>query len=157
MIRLIAAMDSKRGLANSDGLPWQGKIPAEVEHYHKLIEGHTILMGHSTYEELVKPMPAGRNLVLSKNHLALRPGFELIDDLDTFLQNPPEDLWIIGGPKVFEQTIDRADELHLTRIEGDFHCTKFFPPFEDKFELVEEGENHQQNGINFRFCIYVKK
>jgi dihydrofolate reductase len=30
MIRLIAAVDSQRGVANEHGIPWQGKVPMDT-------------------------------------------------------------------------------------------------------------------------------
>ncbi len=157
MIRLIAAMDDKHGLAGKHGLPWQGKVPMDVTHFHKLIEGQAILMGQRTYQEFTKPLADVRNFVLTASDEPLRPGFEPVKDLTAFLQNPPQDLWILGGANVFAQTLDFAEELHLTHIEGDFHCTKFFPPFEHKFTLAEESQAQTQNGITFKFTTYIKK
>ncbi len=153
MIRLVVAIDSTRGLADDHGIPWQGKIPIDVSHFHQLVRDHSVLMGRKTYDEFARPMDAAHNFVLT-HASALRPGFEPVHDLAQFLQNAPEDLWIIGGADLFVQTLPYADELYITRVDGDFHCTKSFPAFEDAFSPVEEGEPHEQNGITFNFCIY---
>ena len=46
---------------------------------------------------------------------------------------------MIGGAAVYAETIAEAEELLLTQVLGDFHCTKFFPPYRAEFEL-EIGE-----------------
>lgn len=155
MIKFIAAIDDKLGLANDFGIPWD--LPADKQYYRDHTLNNVILMGYRTYAEFAKPMSDRRNLVLTSPEDPVREGFEAIYDLDEFLLNLDEDLWIIGGAGVFAQTIGKADELYLTRVKGDFHCTKFFPKFEDKFELVSQEPGQQQNAITFHFEVWRRK
>ena len=152
----VAAIDEERGLADDHGIPWLGKIPTDVRHYHAEIDGGNILMGYGTYIELAKPFP-GRNLVATNKPEPLRPGFELVTDARKFLHDSTEDVWIFGGAGLFASTFDLATDLHLTRLEGDFHCTKFFPEFEDAFTLTSQSEPMAQNGITFRFETWRRK
>jgi len=50
----------------------------------------------------------------------------------------PMDYFICGGEQVYRQALPFCSDLYLTfvkiKVEGD----AFFPPFEDKFKLVEE-------------------
>lgn len=156
MIRCIAVMDEKQGIANDHGIPWQGKLPSEVQYYHEQFKGHPVLMGEVMYNEMDRPYPGSRNLVLAYAE-SLRPGFEKVKDLATLLQNHPEDLWVLGGASIFEQTIDAADELYLTQVEGDFGCTKFFPDFKKDFVLAKESEPQTENGITYRFQVWKRK
>jgi len=149
----VAAIDSKRGLANDHGIPWQGKIPGDVRHFLGEIEGGTILMGYGTYVEMSQPI-RGRNVVASSKPGPLRPGFELVADAREFLQQSTEDVWIFGGAGLFASTFDLVTELHLTQLEGDFQCTKFFPEYRDSFRLVNQGEPITENGIRFWFEVW---
>lgn len=157
MIKAIAAMDDRQGLADDHGIPWQGQIPTEVRHFRDLTMGGVMLMGYPTYEEFEHPLPGRRSLVASRDKRQLRPGFELVSDALEFLKLATENIWVIGGAGLFASTIDLIDELHLTHLKGDFHCTKFFPPFKDDFELVDEAEPITENGITFTFCTYRRK
>ena len=76
----------------------------------------------------------------------LRPGFDPIATLDELTREQVgEDIWVIGGAAVFTSTIAQADELLLTQVEGDFGCTKFFPPYREDFVLGEQGaEQHEE-------------
>lgn len=154
MIRFIAAIDEKQGMANDHGIPWQDKIPSDVTYFRQKTTDSTVLMGFGTYVEFTEPLSRRRNLVASTQSQPLRDGFELVLDAREFLKNVREDVWVIGGPGLFAQTIDLADELYLTQLEGDFGCTKFFPPFKDDFTLVSQSDPIMENGITFRFQVW---
>ena len=38
-----------------------------------------------------------------------------------------KDLWIIGGAKLFESTLDIVDEVWLSNINGNYDCDVFLP------------------------------
>ncbi len=157
MIRFIAAIDSKKGLADDHGIPWQGKIPGDVAQFrNKTIHG-VVMMGAGWYKEQIKPLPERCNIVATSSSEELRPGFEKVTDAHTFLENTKEDIWVGGGAGLFASTLDLADELHLTRINKDFKCTKFFPEFEDKFKLKFESKPTTENNITYHFETWVKK
>jgi dihydrofolate reductase len=157
MIRFIAAIDSKQGLADEHGIPWQRKLPTDIAYFRAKTKGGIVLMGYRTYEEFDKPLPERRNLVASAKAESLRAGFERVHDASKFLKNTKEDVWVIGGAALFASTLDLADELYLTRVKGDFHCTKFFPPFEQDFRLESRSEPQTENGITFRFEVWRRK
>ena len=156
MIRLIAVIDEKHGMANEQGIPWQGKLPTDIQYFRDHTSHGTVLMGYRTYQELPKPLSDRRNLVLTTHLEVLRPGFEGVHDLAEALKIS-NDLWVIGGAQIFAQTILIADELYITEISGDWHCTKFFPDFSRDYMLAEQGEPQQENGITFRFNVYRRK
>jgi dihydrofolate reductase len=156
MIRFIAATDEKRGLANDEGIPWQGKVPSDVRYYHEKLKRGLILLGYGTYVELSKPMDNRLNYVATTNNEALREGFEPVGDARVFLQQAKEDVWCLGGAGLFATTIDLADELYLTQLEGDYGCTKFFPEYEKDFELASKSEPITENGITYRFTVWKR-
>lgn len=155
MIRFIAAIDNRRGIADEHGIPWHGRIPTDVKYYHDKIRTGIILMGYGLYKELSKPYADGVNYVATTDrHVQLREGFEPVYDGREFLKNAKGDVWNVGGAALFSSTIDLADELYLTQLEGDFRCTKFFPQYEHDFELVSKSEPITENGITFRFTVW---
>ncbi len=157
MIKCIAAIDTKRGLANEQGIPWQGKIPSDVRHFRAATQHSIVLMGYKTYEEFTQPLSDRRNLVATHTNLPLRPGFEALSDARTFLGQVTEDIWVIGGAGLFASVLDLVDELDLTMLEGDFGCTKLFPEFTKAFEKTFETVPITENGITFRFTTWRRK
>jgi dihydrofolate reductase len=158
MIRFIAAIDEKLGIADDHGIPWQGRIPSDVHYYRDKLKTGIILMGYGLYKELHNPYPGGTNYVATKGTAdTLRPGFERVEDAREFLKNAAGDVWNAGGALLFQSTIDLADELYLTKLDGDFGCTKFFPEYENDFELVSESQDYTENDITFRFTVWKRK
>jgi dihydrofolate reductase len=152
MIRFIAAIDSKRGLADEKGIPWN--LPADKKYYHDKITGQTVLVGKGTYHEA---RPTHRSIVASLSPVSLAPGDVLVSDAVTALRNYQGDIWVIGGSQIFAATINQADELYLTLVEGDFNCTKFFPEYKHDFECIDPGKPLAENGITFRFTVWRRK
>lgn len=159
MIRFIAAIDAKRGVATDNGIPWQGKIPGDVQYYRGQIadKGGTVLMGYGLYKELSDPYPGGINYVANLEDVTLRPGFELVKDARAFLEESKGDVWNLGGAALFNATIDLADELYITQLQADFDCNKFFPEFTADFTLISEADAITENGITYTFQVWARK
>ncbi len=159
-------IDAKRGLANERGLPWH--LPGDLAYYRERTKAGPIIMGYHTYQEQKVPLGHGTNyvFVVSGRPAKLRPGFVAVHDLAQFLNNyrgasspgsPKGDIWNIGGARLFAQTMDMADELYITLIDGDFNCTKFFPEYEADFELAGESQPQVENGTEYRFTTWRRK
>jgi dihydrofolate reductase len=127
---MIAAIDLKGGIADDSGIPWQGRIPSDSQYFARETSAGTIVMGYRTYEELDGPLGTAPNLVVVRagSVPSLKPGFIAVADLEPVLgQSADPVTWIIGGAGLFHTSIAYADELFITQLEEDFHCTKFFP------------------------------
>jgi dihydrofolate reductase len=158
MIRAIVAVDDERGMANDQGIPWQGRVPTDAAYFRDSVaSGGVILMGHGTYDELSKPLAGGQNYVATRRAEPLREGFIAVADARAFLEQTGEDVWNIGGAALFAATLDLNDELYVTKLQGTFDCTKFFPPYEDMFELADESPPITEDGITYTFCVYRKR
>ena len=150
MIRLIAAIDSGRGIATDAGIPWT--LPGDSAYFREQTSSGLIVMGRTTYEEFAAPLHDRENFVFSSSSSPLRKGFSVVRSLGELgATHPGEDVWVIGGARVYAETISQADELLLTQVTGDFGCTKFFPPYLATFALQTKSEEHQEGGISYRF------
>lgn len=146
MIRAIAAIDSRLGLATDTGIPWH--VPADVEHFRAAIASFPVLMGYGTYREFDRPLPDSTNYVATRRGSVLRDGFVGVGDVQSLLTDDPlGDLWVIGGAGLYASTLSLVHELSLTRVDGDFDCTKFFPQFEGMFGLVTDVAGPSSEGV----------
>ena len=155
MIRFIAALDNQHGIANTKGIPWD--LPSDKAYFREKTLNCKVLMGYVTYNEMAEPLPDRKNIVATNKNEDLRAGFEKITSVREFLTNSTEDIWVIGGAGLFASVIDLADELYLTRIDKDFNCTKFFPEFEDNFDLISFTDPRTENNTAFSFQIWNRK
>lgn len=157
MIRFIAAIDSAYGIADDKGIPWLGLLPTDMRQYREKIRGFPIIMGYGHYVELTKPYPESLNYVATKGTDKLLPGFIAVTDAHAFFEAFEGDIWNIGGAQLYETTLDLADELYLTRVNGDYGCTKFFPHFESNFVRKVKSPIQEENGIMFSFEKWIRK
>ncbi len=140
---IIAALNRKRVIGSKGKLPWH--ISEDLKRFKRLTVGHTVLMGRKTYESMGKPLPDRRNVVLSSKNIA---GLETYSSIDAALEalKAQDKVFVIGGGKIFDQFLDRADELHLTLVDIDTDGDAYFPPYGHligtRFVLVNE-EKHE--------------
>ena len=150
VIRLIAAIDSRRGIATDSGIPWN--LPGDSAYFREKTSSGLIVMGRGTYDEFAAPLHDRVNFVFRRSTTPLRQGFAAVTSLDQLrAAHPGDDVWVIGGGAVYTETIGQTDELLLTQVRGDFGCTKFFPPYEDSFSLAHAGEDREEGGVTYRF------
>jgi dihydrofolate reductase len=155
-LKLIASIDSKRGIAKDGSIPWQ--LQGDMRYFRGMTLYSNVLMGWDTFVSIGKePLPNRTNYILTQRHVTLREDCEVIHNLKSFLGRFREDLWVVGGAKVFEQTLPTATHLYVTRINKDFGCDEFFPAFEDKFKMISCSQEIEENGVMYRFEIWVRK
>ncbi len=150
---IIAALSRNRVIARDGKLPW--RIPEDLRRFKRLTLNHTLLMGRTTYESLGKPLPQRRNVVLTSRPIE---GIETYPSVEAALEalHDQDELFIIGGGKVYAEFIDRADAMHLTHVDREVEGDTFFPPYEHligtRYRLVIE-EKHE----GFVFRDYILK
>ena len=159
MISLIAAVAQNRAIGLQNRLLYW--LPNDLKRFKSLTTGHTIIMGHRTFESLPKgALPNRRNIVLSSQQLQL-PGAEVFPSLSEALGAcaADEEVYIIGGASVYEQALPLADRLCLTEIaDTPKEADAFFPDYTDgKWHEVwaEEHEPDDRHAHSYRFVDYL--
>ncbi len=132
-ITLIAAMDCNRLIGCDDQLPWH--IPEDLQHFKMTTKGHPVVMGRKTYDGLpVRPLPGRTNIVLTRNppseqnenKNATKFLTDISDALD-YGRSLSDEVFVIGGERIYEQTIGLADRLLISHVRGEFVGNRFFP------------------------------
>jgi dihydrofolate reductase len=155
VIRLIAAMDLQRGIAIDTGIPWV--LPHDAAYFREKTRSGLIVMGRGTYVEFAAPLHDRSNYVLTNDKDPLRDGFTPVKSLAELHSSLPDaDIWVIGGAFVYSHTIGQADELLVTQVFSDFHCTKFFPPYEELFTLMDASDEQREGAVTYRFETWVR-
>lgn len=145
MISMIWAMDESRLIGNGDKIPWH--IREDLLYYKARTKGQTVLMGEATYYSLkgyykTKPLPYGKIYVASLNPKAEFTDATVVADLDSFLREVREDIWIVGGATVYRLSLPYADRLYISYIKGTHEGDTYFPEIDfSRFRLVWEEES----------------
>lgn len=158
MISIIAAVAKNRAIGFENKLIYW--LPNDLKRFKALTTGHTIVMGRKTFESLPKgALPNRRNVVLSRTTEEL-PGCEVFPTLEAALESchPDEDVYIIGGARVYEQAIDFADRLCLTEVDDTpAGADAFFPDYSDwRIDWKEEHGKDEKHAFNYAFVNYVR-
>lgn len=136
-INAIVAHTRKDRVIGKDGsIPWY--YPEDLKHFKEITSNHTVIMGRKTWESLpekFRPLPGRKNIVITRDLSYEAPSAEVFDSLEKSLE---DDAFIIGGATLYAQALPFIDTLYVTVIEKEFEGDTFFPPYEDKFELIEE-------------------
>ena len=159
MISIIAAVAKNRAIGFENKLIYW--LPNDLKRFKALTTGHTIIMGRNTYLSLPKgALPNRRNVVLSTTVKEL-PGCEVFPTLEAALKSckGDEDVYIIGGARVYEQAMALADRLCLTEVDDTpKEADAFFPDYSD-WEIAEKEEHgkDEKHAFNYAFVDYVRK
>ena len=157
-ISIIAAVAKNRAIGYQNKLIYW--LPNDLKRFKALTTGHTIIMGRNTYESLPKgALPNRRNVVLSGTVREL-PGCDVYPSLETALQSctPDEDIYIIGGARVYQQAMAVADRLCLTEVDDTpAEADAFFPDYSEWHEEWKEAhEKDDRHAFNYVFVDYVR-
>tara|TARA_Y100000310_G_scaffold342483_1_gene445953 strand:- start:1576 stop:2070 length:495 start_codon:yes stop_codon:yes gene_type:complete len=133
---LIAALAENRVIGNKGEIPWN--ISEDMKRFKKLTTYHPVIMGRKTYDSIYsrlgKPLPDRKNIVLTSNDCVKRcEDVVICGSLEDALVNAEKhtfvdnNVYVIGGQSIYEQTINIADVLELTEVRGNYEGDSFFP------------------------------
>ena len=133
--KAIAAMSLNRVIGADGKIPWH--LPEDFKWFKKMTTGHVIVMGRKTFESIGKPLPNRTTIVLSRAGFA-HPGVTTVSNLSQIdLANETRQVFICGGAEVYAQALPLCSDLYLTLVNREVQGDAFFPPFENRFRLVE--------------------
>jgi len=153
MINLIVAFDKNRVIGKGNSLPWH--FSEDLKLFKRITTGNIILMGRKTYQSIGRPLPNRKNVVISQNKdFKVAEGIELYSSLEEPLNKyRDENLFIIGGATIYEQTLNLVDRLHISHIKGEYSGDTFFPKISyENWEICLE-EDYK----DFTYRVYKRK
>lgn len=157
-INIIAAVAKNRAIGlNNKLLYW---LPNDLKRFKQLTSGHTILMGRKTYESLPKgALPNRRNVVVSRSVEKIE-GCDCYSSINEALDScdSGEQVFVIGGGSIYEQTLPLADNLYLTEVDDTpKDADTFFPDYSEWKEVKREcHEKDERHAFNYAFVDYSK-
>lgn len=147
--KAIAAMSENRVIGRGNTIPWH--LPEDFKWFKRTTTGHVLVMGRKTFESIGKPLPNRTTIVLSRTGFTF-PGVQTVIRLqDVKPEDFPCDVFICGGAQIYAQALPRCSDLFLTRVKRTVEGDAFFPPFEDRFELIGQlSDNTDFSILHYR-------
>jgi dihydrofolate reductase len=159
-ISIIVAASLNHVIGVKNKLPW--RLSADLKYFKQLTTGHTIVMGRKTFDSIGKALPNRENIVVTKNSSFRHEGIIVkhsIDEAFNYCKNH-NDVFIIGGDTIYQQTIAFANTIYLTKVhtmidDGD----AFFEELNSNEWSLIKSESHkrdEKNEFDFTFEVYQR-
>lgn len=133
MISLIVAISKNGVIGKGNEIPWY--LPDDLKHFSKTTRGHTVIMGRKTYESIIKrlgkPLPDRKNIILTSQKDFKASGCIVVNSISEAQKNiqDNEEVFIIGGAKVYEDFLPFAGKLYITDVDIECEGDVFFPDY----------------------------
>lgn len=163
-LSLLVAMAKNRVIGRNNQLPWH--LPADLKHFKFLTMGQTIVMGRKTFESIGRPLPGRANIIITRQTDYEAPGAIVVNSLEDALliceENGSHDSehFIIGGEKLYSQTIKICQRIYITEIQRDFEGDVYFPEFNRAdWEEIQRDKHvsEKDDNLEFHFVVLERK
>lgn len=157
-MNLIAAVDKNWAIGKNNEL--LVRIPADQKFFRETTTGKVVVMGRKTLESFPNGTPLKNriNIVLTHDKNYDGKGAIVVNSLDQLHEElkkyPSEDIFIIGGQKIYEQLVDECNVAHITKIEYEYDADAYFPNLDEKEEWVITGDSEEQTYFDLEYFFY---
>lgn len=159
VVSLIVAAADNGVIGANNQLPWH--LPKDLAYFKKVTTGNSIIMGRKTYESIGKALPNRQNIVITRQTGYQLSDAEVVYDLNHAIELAQSDeIFIIGGAEIFQQTLAFADRLYLNRIKADFEGDTFLPKINwTEWQEIskESAKADDKNEFAIDFLVYERK
>ena len=162
MISLIVAIAENNAIGKNGDLLCH--LPNDLKHFKEITNGTTIVMGKNTFLSLPRhPLPNRRNIVLTRDTNFSHENTDVAHSIEEVYDkvNTDEQVFIIGGGKVYEQFMNRVDKLYITHIHHSWSdADTFFPVIDPAIWQCVSEEHHdadERHDYAYTFAEYTKK
>ena len=165
-IYIIVAVDEENGIGKNSQLPWN--LKKDMKHFVEITTKtknpkklNAVMMGRTTWEsipEKYRPLKGRKNIVLTSNNNYKAKGASISNSLDkafSLITPEIEKVFIIGGGKVFEETIThpKLTGIYITKVHGKFNCDTFFPKIPKKFHVIKKLGSDEENSTKVDYKL----
>lgn len=155
IISLIAAMTENRVIGRDNRLPW--RLPLDMQRFRRITLGHPVIMGRKTCESIGRPLPGRKNIVVTSKRDYCAEGCMVVPDLAAAFAacEGADEAFVLGGAKLFRDTIGIADRLYLTIVHEKISGDACFPEIPGEFALVNQQD--EQDALPTTFQRYERR
>lgn len=128
-VSLVVAVADNGVIGNGGRLPW--RLSSDLRRFRKLTMHHPLIMGRKTFESIGKPLDGRDSIVLTRSampaaespkdgNLVFASSFEEALALAEVYarRRETEEIFVIGGADIFDQSMPLADRIYLTSVHG---------------------------------------
>ena len=162
MIISILNCDINWGIGKKNELLFS--LPKDMKFFRETTLNHVVCMGENTLLSFPnsKPLKNRTHIVLSKDPTHNYDGVINVHTFEEFLNkirdfSKNEDVYIIGGASIYNQTLPYVDKVLLTKVHADGKAEVFFTNLDEdeNFVLSESSDVVQDGDYEIQFLTYI--
>ncbi len=158
-LAIIVATDEQGLIGKDNDLPW--RLSADLQHFKRVTMDKPIVMGRRTHESIGRPLPGRQNIVITSRADFEAPGCDVVHSLEDALAlcADREEVMIMGGASLYQQTLPLADKLYLTLVHTRLDGDTWFPDWSvDDWECIsrEQHPADEKNDYDYSFMLYQR-
>lgn len=155
-VYIIACVDNRGGIGKNGCIPWS--LPPDMRFFRNKTLHTTVVMGSRTWASIgAKPLRGRTNVVITSSPGSIQ-GALAYSSLPDALAASTGDVFVIGGSRMYEESLEHAQTVFVTRVYADFECDTLFPIARvgREFALSERSEVYEHNGLEYAFERYER-
>ena len=149
-LSMIVAVGDNGAIGKDGNVPW--RIPEDLKHFKNMTMGHAIIMGRKTWDEVGKPLPGRRNLVVTRSADLVLDGAEVFTTLEAAIaaaRTTDPEPFVIGGSVLYALAMPLATRIYYTEVHRTVEADTFFPPFDRSAWREVERRPGETEGVEF--------
>jgi dihydrofolate reductase len=155
MIAIIAAISKNYVIGNKGVIPW--KIKGEQRRFKELTTGKTVIMGRRSFEEIGRPLPDRKTILVSQTMKYVDENCRTAGTLAEALSLAGnDDVFISGGEMLYKEALPLADTLYITLIDREIEGDTYFPRFNED-HYIKTMEESFEGEIPYEYLTYIRK
>jgi dihydrofolate reductase len=162
IISCIVAVAKNNVIGKDNDIPWY--LPADLQYFKKVTLNHAVIMGRNCYESIGRPLPKRTNIIVTRDPYFISSVCYVVrsieEALSTAMAQGEEEVFIIGGGQIYEQTKGIWDKLYVTEVDLEVEGDIYFPKISlDEWSLIsaEPQVKTEKNVYDYTFKLYERK
>lgn len=163
IMNLIVAADKNWGIGKDNKL--LVSIPSDMKFFRQETMGKVVVMGRKTLESFPNGLPLKNrtNVVLTSDKNYQVKDAVIVHSIDEVLEElkkyDDDEIYVIGGGKVYEELLPYCDVAHVTKIDFAFEADTHFPNLDEdpKWEITASSDEQTYFDLEYTFVKYERK
>ena len=162
-MNLIVAADKNWGIGKDNKL--LVGIPSDMKFFRQETMGKVVVMGRKTLESFPNGLPLKNrtNVVLTSDKNYQVKDAVIVHSIDEVLEElkkyDDDEIYVIGGGKVYEELLPYCDVAHVTKIDFAFEADTHFPNLDEdpEWEITAASDEQTYFDLEYTFVKYERK
>jgi len=135
-------------------------IPDDRDFFKRTTAGGVIIYGRKTYEEIGKPLPDRKNILLTRDSDYSADGCIIANTVDEAFSeiagDDPDKVFVIGGGEIYNAFLPFCIRAYVTKIEAAPMSDTFFPNLDalSNWSIERRSIKYESDGISYSIIIY---